>query len=167
MFFSGDSSKGSLVTTSECDSAKMSSKSWECESPGSVIANNFGSAFLATLLVLCFVLPDVYAAAMSMRGQEYVKISLWIIFEGLLGIIAGFTAGSGGDTFSLIVNAVGIIFIHEIDDKIYAVTNHLTKTKRIIFFIILFIVGFLPLIIGVLALFGSAGAQSSEGDDNS
>eukprot|EP01083_Nonionella_stella_P247535 858098_1 len=78
------------------------------------------------ILILCFILPDISKALRSFSKR--CAASFWaaiIILESVMGIIAAIIiagdvgASYGAGFIEYIMAAVGVIFIHDLDEKIF------------------------------------------------
>ena len=102
------------------------------------------AAAVAVILMFVFLTPDVVKAISTFK---YGKIaSILIIFESFCGLCATLILITAlpydASALDIVLGAVGVVFIHDMDEKIYeAIEAQTPKMKKIYLAVLVFVVG--------------------------
>ena len=101
------------------------------------------AAAVAVILMFVFLTPDVMKAISTMKYGKMA--SALIIFESFCGFIATLllisTLPYDASALDIVLGAVGVVFIHDMDEKIHeAIHEKSEKAKRIYLGLLVFIV---------------------------
>eukprot|EP01083_Nonionella_stella_P267528 903714_1 len=82
----------------------------------------FGTGGLTSILLVGFLWADVVnTVSLMFRSQRWAMVSLPVLAELLTAIVCGFWVGLLSESdFDAIGGAVGILFVHDLDEKVYA-----------------------------------------------
>eukprot|EP01083_Nonionella_stella_P301177 1031815_1 len=95
-----------------------------CEDP-TALCMSFDTGGLTSILLVGFIWADVVNTLSLMfkcnKDPRWFIASIFVLVELLTAIVCGFLVGVYSETeFDAIGGAVGILFVHDLDEKVYA-----------------------------------------------
>jgi len=97
-----------------------------------------GSLTVAICLITSFLMYDIIAFMKVNRGASGRWAKMGALFVFLLTAMAFFTAMTfafvgvdNGSSYDALVNCVGVLFIHDIDEKVYEAWSAIDKTEAV------------------------------------
>eukprot|EP01083_Nonionella_stella_P072658 195952_1 len=95
-------------------------------------------------LLLCFIMPDIFKAFKSFSHS--CLFAILIIIEGVFGLFAaayiGYDASKevNADLLNPMLATVGILFVHDIDEKVFGGVKHSSDCGKIIFIVSILVI---------------------------
>eukprot|EP01084_Bolivina_argentea_P180159 311240_1 len=114
---------------------ELSEKQQTCYGPncseGEAVCMDIKPAFVTGALMVGFLWADIINVGSMMRQKGKLMGSMMIAFELIMAMIGGIVVGLfSSSEFDAINGAVGILFVHDLDEKIYLAMILISSNKK-------------------------------------